>query len=71
MRHWIESTSKDLAGADYVHITLDAVIFGDGLLIGDKVDQLAPHFDSLVGQNSRRIARCSIESTSGRIRLPP
>ena len=48
VRNWIESTTQDLAGADRVHITLDAVIFDDGLLIGDTVDQLAPHFEALV-----------------------
>ena len=47
-RNWIESTTQDFAGADRVHISLDAVIFDDGLLVGERVDQLAPHFEALV-----------------------
>ena len=61
VRNWIESTTNDFAGADRVHITLDAVIFerevhitldavifDDAVLLGERVDQLAPHFEALV-----------------------
>ena len=48
VRNWIESTTQDFAGADRVDITLDAVIFDDGLLLGEEVTELTPHFEALV-----------------------
>jgi hypothetical protein len=48
VRNWIRSTASSLASARRVHVTLDAVIFDDGRLLGDDTSQLAAHFDALV-----------------------
>lgn len=56
VRNWIESTTSDFASADRVHITLDAVVFDDGVLLGERVDDLAPHFEALV--HAKQAAYC-------------
>ena len=48
VRDWIRATASELESAHSVHVTLDAVIFDDGRLLGDPTCSLVPHFDALV-----------------------
>src|SRR6185503_5018226 len=48
VRNWIQTTARELASAHTVHVTLEAVIFDDGGLLGDPANHLAAHFDALV-----------------------
>jgi hypothetical protein len=52
-RNWIKSTAADLVTARAVHVSLDTVIFADGLLLGDDASRLASHFDALVQEKQR------------------
>jgi len=46
--NWIESVAEELSSARQIHITLDAVIFDDGLMLGEDCSGLGPHFAALV-----------------------
>jgi len=48
VRNWIESTARDLSDARHVHMSIDTVIFDDGLILGDDCSGLGPHFAALV-----------------------
>ena len=48
VRNWIESTARDLSDARHVHMSIDTVIFDDGLILGEDCSGLGPHFAALV-----------------------
>ena len=48
VRNWIESTARDLSDARHVHLSIDTVIFDDGLMLGEDCSGLGPHFAALV-----------------------
>lgn len=52
-RNWIQSIAAELVTADAVHVTLDAVIFVDGVMLGDGTSRLSSHFDALVQEKQR------------------